>query len=55
LERLGLRIWKLERQALVFALTELGVPVVPWDGAGEIVLPPPPYRRGHGIAPAAGR
>ena len=45
LDRLGRRIWKLEREALVFALRELGIPVTHWDGRGELVLPGPARRK----------
>lgn len=30
------RLWRLEREALVDRLGELGVPVVPWSGAGTL-------------------
>lgn len=40
LDRLAERIWRLERQALMFSIGELGITVVPWDGKGELALPP---------------
>jgi uncharacterized protein (DUF58 family) len=39
LERLAERIWRLERQALLFSIGELGITVVQWDGTGELTLP----------------
>jgi hypothetical protein len=36
MERLALRWWRLNRQAVEQALATLGVPVVHWDG--EVVL-----------------
>ncbi len=39
LERLAERIWRLERQALLFSLGELGITVVRWDGADQLTLP----------------
>ncbi|MBF9071396.1 DUF58 domain-containing protein [Streptacidiphilus fuscans] len=32
LEQLALRLWRLDRQALRFSLTEKGIPVTPWEG-----------------------
>jgi uncharacterized protein (DUF58 family) len=40
LDRLAERIWRLERQALMFSLGELGITVVRWDGQGELGFPP---------------
>jgi uncharacterized protein (DUF58 family) len=37
------RIWRLEQQAIRFAITELGVPVVHWDGRGSLDDPLGPY------------
>ncbi len=39
LDRLAERIWRLERQALMFSIRELGITVVVWDGQGELALP----------------
>jgi uncharacterized protein (DUF58 family) len=39
LDRLAERIWRLERQALMFSIRELGITVVPWDGRGELAVP----------------
>ena len=36
LDRLAERIWRLERQALMFSIGELGVTVVRWSGQGEL-------------------
>jgi hypothetical protein len=44
LDRLTQRIWRLERQALMFSIQELGITVVSWAGKGELVLP---QRRGR--------
>jgi len=33
------RIWRLERQALMFSVRELGISVVRWDGKGVLTLP----------------
>ena len=35
----------MEQQAIRFALRELGVPVVHWDGAAPLDLPLAPYTR----------
>jgi hypothetical protein len=35
----------MEQQAIRFSLRELGVPVVPWDGAIPLDLPLAPYTR----------
>ena len=45
LERLAERIWKLERQALMFSIGELGITVVSWAGKDELILPA--QRRGR--------
>jgi hypothetical protein len=45
LERLAERIWKLERQALMFSIGELGITVVRWAGKDELILPA--QRRGR--------
>jgi uncharacterized protein (DUF58 family) len=39
LERLAQRIWRLERQALLFSIGELGITVVRWDGTDQLTLP----------------
>jgi len=39
LDRLAERIWRLERQALMFSVRELGISVVRWDGKGVLTLP----------------
>lgn len=31
-EELALRLWRLDREALRFSLTDKGIPVVPWEG-----------------------
>ena len=39
------RIWRLEQQAIRFSLTELGIPVVHWDGQQSLDEPLAPYTR----------
>ncbi len=43
--RLARRIWRLEQQAIRFSLTELGIPVVHWDGVQSLDEPLAPYTR----------
>jgi uncharacterized protein (DUF58 family) len=55
---LARRIWRLEQQAIRFSLTELGIPVVRWDGRSSLDEPLAPYTRramlaGHGRAGGA--
>jgi uncharacterized protein (DUF58 family) len=42
---LALRLWRLDRQALRFSLTERGMPVVAWDGQGTLDLALAPLLR----------
>jgi uncharacterized protein (DUF58 family) len=42
---LARRIWRLEQQAIRFSLTELGIPVVHWDGRQSLDEPLAPYTR----------
>ena len=42
LDRLARRVWRMEREALIFSLGELGISVVPWDGEEPLALPLPP-------------
>jgi uncharacterized protein (DUF58 family) len=42
---LARRIWRLEQQAIRFSLTELGIPVVHWDGQQSLDVPLAPYTR----------
>jgi uncharacterized protein (DUF58 family) len=42
---LARRIWRLEQQAIRFSLTELGIPVVHWDGQQSLDEPLAPYTR----------
>jgi uncharacterized protein (DUF58 family) len=44
-DRMARRIWTMEQQAIRFALRELGVPVVHWDGVAPLDLPLAPYTR----------
>ncbi len=37
--RLATRLWRAERQALLFSLRELGIAVVAWSGHEELALP----------------
>lgn len=39
------RIWQLEQQAIRFSLTQLGVPVVRWDGKAALDVPLAPFTR----------
>jgi uncharacterized protein (DUF58 family) len=39
------RLWQLEQQAIRFSLTEIGVPVVHWDGLASLDEPLAPYTR----------
>jgi uncharacterized protein (DUF58 family) len=39
------RIWRMEQQAIRFSLTELGIPVVHWDGVQSLDEPLAPYTR----------
>ena len=48
---LARRLWRLDRQALRFSLTERGMPVVTWDGEGTLDLALAPLLR----APVHGR
>lgn len=45
IDRVALRLWRLDRQAVRFALGELGVPVVQWDGLESLDLALAPLRR----------
>jgi uncharacterized protein (DUF58 family) len=38
-DRIVQRLWRMERQALMFSLVELGIPVVAWDGVEPLALP----------------
>ena len=42
---LALRLWRLDRQALRFSLTERGMPVVAWEGDGTLDLALAPLLR----------
>jgi uncharacterized protein (DUF58 family) len=39
------RIWRLEQDAIRFSLTQIGVPVVHWDGTSSLDEPLAPYTR----------
>jgi uncharacterized protein (DUF58 family) len=45
LSRLTARIWQLEQEAIRFSLTQIGVPVVRWDGNGDLDGPLAPFTR----------
>jgi uncharacterized protein (DUF58 family) len=45
LSSLTSRVWRLEQQAIRFSLTEIGVPVVHWDGVTSLDDPLAPYTR----------
>jgi hypothetical protein len=38
-------MWHLEQQAVRFSLTQIGVPVVHWDGVDSLDTPLAPYTR----------
>jgi uncharacterized protein (DUF58 family) len=44
-DELTRRIWRLEQQAIRFSLTQLGIPVVRWDGRQSLDEPLAPYTR----------
>jgi hypothetical protein len=39
------RLWRLEQEAIRFSLTQLGVPVLHWDGTSSLDEPLAPYMR----------
>jgi len=45
LSRLTARMWHLEQEAVRFSLTQIGVPVVHWDGVSSLDTPLAPYTR----------
>ncbi len=45
LSRLTNRVWRLEQEAIRFSLTQIGVPVVHWDGVSSLDEPLAPYTR----------
>jgi len=45
LSQLTGRIWRLEQEAIRFSLTQIGVPVVHWDGISSLDEPLAPYTR----------
>ena len=45
LSRLTTRMWHLEQQAVRYSLTQIGVPVVHWDGKSSLDEPLAPYTR----------
>ncbi len=42
---LAARMWRLEQEAIRFSLTQIGVPVVHWDGTSSLDEPLAPYAR----------
>jgi uncharacterized protein (DUF58 family) len=42
---LARRVWRLEQDSIRFSLTELGIPVVHWDGQRSLDEPLAPYTR----------
>jgi uncharacterized protein (DUF58 family) len=38
-DRMARQIWRMEQQAIRFSLSQLGVPVVHWDGEESLDLP----------------
>jgi uncharacterized protein (DUF58 family) len=45
LSRLTTRMWHLEQQAVRFSLTQIGIPVVHWNGESSLDEPLAPYTR----------
>jgi uncharacterized protein (DUF58 family) len=45
ISNLASRLWQLEQQAIRFSLTEIGVPIVHWDGVASLDEPLAPYTR----------
>jgi uncharacterized protein (DUF58 family) len=45
LSKLASQLWRLEQEAIRFSLTEIGVPVVHWDGVSSLDEPLAPYTR----------
>ncbi len=45
MSQLTTRIWRLEQQSIRFSLTQIGVPVVHWDGISSLDEPLAPYSR----------
>ncbi len=45
LSGLAARTWRLEQEAIRFSLTQIGVPVVHWDGTSSLDAPLAPYTR----------
>jgi len=45
LSKLTAQIWRLEQEAIRFSLTQIGVPVVHWDGVSSLDEPLAPYTR----------
>jgi uncharacterized protein (DUF58 family) len=42
---LAARMWRLEQEAIRFSLTQIGVPVVHWNGTSSLDEPLAPYTR----------
>jgi hypothetical protein len=38
-------MWRLEQEAILFSLTQIGVPVVHWNGTSSLDEPLAPYTR----------
>jgi uncharacterized protein (DUF58 family) len=45
LSTLARRMWRLEQEAIRFSLTQIGVPIVHWDGTSSLDEPLAPYTR----------
>jgi uncharacterized protein (DUF58 family) len=45
LSALAVRMWRLEQEAIRFSLTQIGVPIVHWDGTSSLDEPLAPYTR----------
>jgi uncharacterized protein (DUF58 family) len=45
LSALASRMWRMEQEAIRFSLTQIGVPIVHWDGTSSLDEPLAPYTR----------
>jgi uncharacterized protein (DUF58 family) len=45
ISQLTTRLWRLEQESIRFSLTQIGVPVVHWDGVSSLDEPLAPYTR----------
>ncbi len=50
-DRMARQVWRMEQEAIRFSLSQLGIPVVHWDGVESLDLP----LAGHTRRPMAAR